>query len=1335
MKVVCVIDLNGAAGGGATSSVRKQAYTDLQKACKSIKAELIHLQFEKLDFGETDTLDTFYNADVAVVDMSIVLQQTALFYHIGVRESMDMTDNFVLFHDTDTEITISLKLSCSSYHFLPYMMDDANTLIVQDINLIRKRESACVLPDSVKTLYSRIKKALNDIERDSSAHMKDKFLSDLRKVRASCKGEELAQKLENMRQRLDDPLLLSADVILNMLLSYRDNQNYDAMVRLVEDIHQLPNNKITKALGIQYWYAFALVRRKHKGDQEKGLNVILKAIEDSETPVPDMLCLVGRIYKNKFVESDYKDSESRDQAIYWYRKGFEVQPNEYAGINLATLLVISGKEFSKSTELQRVGLTLNNLIGRKGSLSSLKDYWDIATFFEISVLAEDWSKASQAAECMFELEPPIWYLTSTVGNIQLINSFRKFEGETSVEKQLFDFWMDFFVEATKGESTDVRFPVLIREPSKEYIPSYAQINIEDPDSDQPSAVRLWHVIQESETMKIHDWTFPASTIKSVSLYKRDSRAIFLYVQENSDDFEIYFSSEVQRQRLYDMVMDMIADQEGAVPDLDIEAISQTIEYEYELDEKGQKIVLGRGTYGTVYCARDLNTQIRVAVKEVPEKNLQEVQPLHEEIKLHSRLSHKNIVKYLDSVSEDGYFKIFMEQVPGGSLSQLLRSKWGPLKDNETTIAFYTRQILKGLKYLHDNKIVHRDIKGDNVLVNTYSGILKISDFGTSKRLSGLNPCAETFAGTLQYMAPEVIDKGARGYGPAADIWSLGCTVIEMATGKPPFIELGLPQAAMFKVGFYKIHPDIPPTMSDTAKNFLERCFVPDAEKRATAAELLEDPFLSETLAAESAARRKKRTKVSNDYGRSVSVPAERFLSPPGGDETDLKKRSPSLNVTINREISRDSSPVSSQATFSPPHSPNTLSPTRLQEFSHNDSFYSSTGSYRRSDSSTSETPMSPFNENEPPTPGTDLLNPEAANREGGFYLLRKDSERRVSLVKILADSLEMVCDRWLALLQKETNIVNPKLTKAHLVILVQGFQEYIRDHDKKSVVHAIDSLREAFDFDMTALNEISLAIYAFQDAVQDVLKKKTNQPHWIFAMDTIIRNCIETAITIISPELTPHLSTHAAEEHGTSSGVSTFDSGKSQHLQEQFNNLEARDLRTQLQTINEENTRLLRELIEVQYSYRDMMKSAIQEKRLNIEHLQVLGVPNPAPVSPNKEVNTSVDPGLMHWLKTAGADEETINRFIREAYTKKDVLEVMTQDDLRRLNLKGGIHCRIWQAIMKYRLQRSRQVTASPTLVTQQNTPSNRSTTSSTHSQSQTIKAQHSSHHHHVTKK
>lgn len=304
--------------------------------------------------------------------------------------------------------------------------------------------------------------------------MREKFLADLRQARETfaTNNSKLQSILHDMRKRLDDNHVLSGEVVHSFMCSLRDVQDYDGMVCLVNDLKNIPNTrKYVETGNMSFLYAFALNRRNRKGDRAKALESSLKALERKENEFPDMLCLCGRIYKDLFVESDYKDQESLKQAIKWYRKGFDVQPNEYAGINLATLLVIDGKEFSNTEELQHIGMTLNNLIGKKGSLSSLTEYWDVATFFEISVLAEDYAKAIKAAECMFKLKPPNWYLKSTIGNIALIHRFRKKSDDhkPTVEEQIFQFWMDFFLDATdSSQRSKIRFPILVNTHSTLY---------------------------------------------------------------------------------------------------------------------------------------------------------------------------------------------------------------------------------------------------------------------------------------------------------------------------------------------------------------------------------------------------------------------------------------------------------------------------------------------------------------------------------------------------------------------------------------------------------------------------------------------------------------------------------------------------------------------------------------------------------------------------------------------------------------------------------------------------------------------------------------------------
>lgn len=261
-------------------------------------------------------------------------------------------------------------------------------------------------------------------------------------------------------------------------------------------------------------------------------------------------------------------------------------------------------------------------------------------------------------------------------------------------------------------------------------------------------------------------------------------------------------------------------------------------------------LIGRGTFGDVYLGLNpLNGEL-MAVKQVElpvENSATEnqkrsmVEALQREIALLKELQHENIVQYLGSQTDMAHFSIFLEYVPGGSVAGLLAS-YGAFQ--EPLVQSFVRQILKGLNYLHGKDIVHRDIKGANVLVDNKGGV-KISDFGISKKVEEdimqVSSAAHrpSLQGSIFWMAPEVVKQ--THYTRKADIWSLGCMVVEMFTGDHPFPEFSQMQA-IFKIGSYTA-PNIPENISEEAKDFLKCTFKLNHEERPSAKELLDHPFL------------------------------------------------------------------------------------------------------------------------------------------------------------------------------------------------------------------------------------------------------------------------------------------------------------------------------------------------------------------------------------------------------------------------------------------------------------------------------------------------------------
>ncbi len=249
--------------------------------------------------------------------------------------------------------------------------------------------------------------------------------------------------------------------------------------------------------------------------------------------------------------------------------------------------------------------------------------------------------------------------------------------------------------------------------------------------------------------------------------------------------------------------------------------------------------IGRGGFGLVYQALNTETGDWVAVKCVSLCSIDNdsLESIRSEIDLLKKLNHVNIVQYIDTIQTEHHLHIVLEMMES-SLSAMCK-KFGTFSESLTAI--YMSQVLEGLCYLHAQGVIHRDIKGANILT-TKNGLLKLADFGVAKKLTDAASIDEEetdVVGTPYWMAPEMIEM--TGLTTACDIWSVGITIIELVTGNPPYFDLP-PMQALYRI-VQDDHPPLPDTLSPSLTDFLVLCFRKESVMRKSASELLEHPWL------------------------------------------------------------------------------------------------------------------------------------------------------------------------------------------------------------------------------------------------------------------------------------------------------------------------------------------------------------------------------------------------------------------------------------------------------------------------------------------------------------
>ncbi|XP_049665630.1 STE20-like serine/threonine-protein kinase isoform X3 [Accipiter gentilis] len=310
--------------------------------------------------------------------------------------------------------------------------------------------------------------------------------------------------------------------------------------------------------------------------------------------------------------------------------------------------------------------------------------------------------------------------------------------------------------------------------------------------------------------------------------------------------------------------------------------------------------LGDGAFGKVFKAQNKETKVLAAAKVIDTKSEEELEDYMVEIDILASCDHPNIVKLLDAFYYENNLWILIEFCAGGAVDAVMLELERPL--TEPQIKVVCRQTLEALNYLHENKIIHRDLKAGNILF-TLDGDIKLADFGVSAKNTRTIQRRDSFIGTPYWMAPEVVmceTSKDRPYDYKADIWSLGITLIEMAQIEPPHHELN-PMRVLLKIA-----KSDPPTLAQPSKwssdfkDFLKKCLEKNVDTRWSATQLLQHPFVTVT---------------SNKPIRELIAEAKAEVTEEvedGKDEDEEEETENSLQLPAEKRASSDLSIASSE---------------------------------------------------------------------------------------------------------------------------------------------------------------------------------------------------------------------------------------------------------------------------------------------------------------------------------------------------------------------------------------------------------------------------------------